>query len=54
MLEFDVKTVTAADYTCYFDLPDALLNDFEKEAESWDEERRSEPKLFLFKKWLRK
>lgn len=54
MVEFDVKTVTAADYTTYFDLSDQLLEEFEQEAESWDEERRSEPKLFLFKKWLRK
>lgn len=38
-IEWDVKTITASDYTIEFDLHPNFYNDFlEKEMEAWNEE----------------
>ena len=51
-MEYDIKTVTAADYTCNFNLDEELLDYFEMQ--EFDEEIKKQPKLFVFKHWLRK
>ena len=46
-IEWDVKTITASDYTIEFDLHEDFYGDFiEKEMEAWNEKCKNENRIF--------